>query len=273
MTVSDTLKHTAHAAAILVLLLGTARLVAPVLGTHASVAPIDEQYLAAEPELPAFGPNDPADAYALWQRPDSPLHVVIQAGHWNTNDAPDELAALRGRPGAHYGSLREWQLNLDVSRRVAEMLEARGISAEVLPAVVPPGTYADAFVSVHADEHTRRTTRGYRVVGSALGLASPSSDSLAAAIDASYAQETGIPEGGHVTANMTHYYAFNWRKFEHSLHPMTPSAIIEMGYMTNANDRAVIVSHPDVAARAIANGIETFLHGAPTAPQADASNE
>jgi hypothetical protein len=58
---------------------------------------------------------------------------------------------------------------------------------------------------------------------------------------------------------MTAYYAFNWPRYEHAIHPHTPAAIVETGFLTSAVDRAVIVDSPAVAARGIAAGISAFL--------------
>jgi N-acetylmuramoyl-L-alanine amidase len=58
---------------------------------------------------------------------------------------------------------------------------------------------------------------------------------------------------------MRGYYAFNWRRYDHSVHPMTAAAIIETGFLTNARDRNVIVKDPQKAAQGIAGGILKFL--------------
>jgi len=50
---------------------------------------------------------------------------------------------------------------------------------------------------------------------------------------------------------MQNYYAFNFRRYEHSLHPMTIGVIIETGFLTSAGDRQIILSDPERAARGI----------------------
>lgn len=54
-----------------------------------------------------------------------------------------------------------------------------------------------------------------------------------------------------VTRRMQNYYAFNLRRYEHSLHPMTIGVIIETGFLTSAGDRQIILSDPERAARGI----------------------
>lgn len=58
---------------------------------------------------------------------------------------------------------------------------------------------------------------------------------------------------------MTAYYAFNWPRYEHAVHPYTPSVIVETGFMTNSEDRALLVNNPELPATGIANGILAFL--------------
>jgi hypothetical protein len=57
---------------------------------------------------------------------------------------------------------------------------------------------------------------------------------------------------------MQNYYAFNFRRYEHALHPMTIGVILETGFLTSARDREVIVSAPEVAARGIVDAVEAF---------------
>jgi hypothetical protein len=63
----------------------------------------------------------------------------------------------------------------------------------------------------------------------------------------------------NITRNMRGYYAFNSRRYEHSIHPMTPGAIVETGFITNASDRRIIVNNPKKSAEGIANAILLFL--------------
>ena len=57
---------------------------------------------------------------------------------------------------------------------------------------------------------------------------------------------------------MRNYYAFNYRRYRHSLHPDTPGVIIETGFLTSPRDRTVIVEDPERAARGIVEAIATF---------------
>ena len=57
---------------------------------------------------------------------------------------------------------------------------------------------------------------------------------------------------------MQNYYAFNYRRYEHALHPMTIGVILETGFLTSAHDRTVIVEDPERVARAIVEAVRAF---------------
>ncbi len=186
-----------------------------------------------------------------------PWRVGIQAGHWQIDELPPELARLRTDTGASYGSLQEVDVNLGIARRLAYDLTLAGITADLLPATVPPEYQADAFVAIHADGGGARE-RGFKV--SAPWRASQASRLLRDAIQSAYGELSGIPMDRYgVTYNMRGYYSFSWFRFEHAVAPSTPSAIIETGYLTSRQDRGVIVDDPETPARAIAAGIILYL--------------
>jgi N-acetylmuramoyl-L-alanine amidase len=57
---------------------------------------------------------------------------------------------------------------------------------------------------------------------------------------------------------MQAYYAFNSRRYQHALHPMTIGVIIETGFLTSASDRRLIVNDPDRVAKGIADAVTQF---------------
>lgn len=57
------------------------------------------------------------EADGTWKRPDGPLRVGLQAGHWKNNELPDELENLRNYGGgAKGGGMAEWEVNLAIAR-------------------------------------------------------------------------------------------------------------------------------------------------------------
>src|SRR5690242_10902744 len=80
-----------------------------------------------------------------------PLRVGLQAGHWKSTQLPASLARLRSSTGTAAAGRTEVALNLDLANRTASLLRAQGIVVDILPATVPTGYRADAFVAIHAD--------------------------------------------------------------------------------------------------------------------------
>ena len=191
-----------------------------------------------------------------WQPPDGPVRIALQVGHWRVEEAPRELSGLRGN-GTSWNGTHEREFNLEIARRTGAMLEELGYVVDILPAVVPPDYRAHLFLAIHADASNDRSARGYRV-------SAPRRDATGRAQDfvdllhQTYGPATGIRRLQDTTRRMRNYYAFNYRRYEHALHPMTIAAIIETGFLTNADDRAVIMNQPERAARGIVDAITAF---------------
>ena len=212
---------------------------------------------AAAADTTADQPFSPA-VVGLSGFPLSPWRVGIQAGHWRVEELPDELRRLRSSTGASYGSFREVDANLDIARRVTAYLLAAGVQVDLLPATVPPGYRADAFVSIHADGAYRPGVRGWKM--STPWRSSEASRMLLDALIRTYPQFTGLPEDRYgTTYNMRGYYAFSPHRFRHAIYTGTPAVIIETGFVTVAADREILFGDPDATARGIASGIVRYL--------------
>jgi hypothetical protein len=186
------------------------------------------------------------------------IRVGIQVGHWRQEEMPPELGRLRESTGAEAGAVREVDVNLAIARELATLLEAAGISTDVLPATIPPGYLADAFVAIHADGAARSDARGWKA--STAWRASAAASLLLDAVSESYGAITGLPEDRYgITYGMKGYYAFSAQRVRYALSPFTPCIIVETGFVTVASDRAVIVEQPRLVARAIAIGILRYL--------------
>jgi N-acetylmuramoyl-L-alanine amidase len=183
--------------------------------------------------------------------------VGIQVGHWQAKDLPDELARLRTSSGAFAAGYAEAQVNLEIAKRVVKLLQSHGMTADLLPATIPPGYDADAFVAIHADGASAGSSRGFKLATP--WRTSSASQHLADTLTAEYAKSTKLPQDGAITINMRGYYAFNYRRHTHAIAKTTPAVIIETGFLTSAADRVMIVGHPDTVANGIANGIIRYL--------------
>jgi hypothetical protein len=187
-----------------------------------------------------------------------PWRVGIQAGHWLIDQLPDEQHRLRGSAGTRWKSVAEVSVNRAISERVVQQLRDAGITVDLLPATVPAGYDADAFVAIHADDGSGGDASGWKIATP--WRSSAASRKLRDDIASSYAGASGLPEDRYgTTFNMRGYYAFSWTRFEHAVAATTPSAIIETGFLTSATDRKLIVDDPERAARGISMGILAFL--------------
>lgn len=162
-------------------------------------------------------------------------------------------------------------LNLDIANRVAALLRIQGITVDVLPATVPSGYTADAFIAIHADGNASSAPRGFKISTRWRSRVAWQDVRLVELLTSSYGATTGLPEDSNVTRNMRGYYAYaSWRP-NYRISNFTPGAIVEMGYMTNAADRAVMFNSPNKVATGITNGIVNFLKEAYDSPRASRS--
>jgi len=191
-----------------------------------------------------------------WEPPAGPVRIGLQVGHWKADEAPPELSGLRDN-GTRWEGTLEWEATMEIAQRAGALLEELGYEVDLLPAVVPPSYRAHLFISIHADGSTDPRTSGYRVAAprrDATGRASRFVDLL----QKSYGEETGLTRIPTVTRRMQNYYAFNFRRYEHALHPMTIGVIMETGFLTSPRDRRVIVDDPERAARGIVEAVKAF---------------
>ena len=188
--------------------------------------------------------------------------VGLQVGHWRSNELPDELQTLRASTGTAAAGIREVQVNLDIAQRAAAYLRAADVEVDLLPATVPPGYRADAFVTIHADGSSSTRLRGFKAATQwrewEAGLA------LVDALRQEYGKASGLAwDGGRITSGMRGYYAFSSGRFRHAIANETPGAILEMGYLTNPADRQLMLTQGDRLARGVAEGILRFLRSKP----------
>ena len=237
----------------------------------ARAAPVGQEGAEAcsRPADPMPPVGDPARS-GFWSRyreplPPAPLYnapgrkkVGLQAGHWLVEQVPTELRGLGH--GATGGGKAEWEVNLDVAQRAATLLRAADVDAEVLPATVPAEYRAHVFLSIHADGDESGRNRGYKLGRAAWSATPEADDRLMAAIADEYGRATSLPvDPVGASRRMTAYYAFNSRRYCHAISPGTASAILEMGYLTNATDRETLLGKPDAIARGVADGILAYL--------------
>lgn len=187
-----------------------------------------------------------------------PVRVGLQVGHLAAAQQPDELADLRFSTGAHWDGLDEVAANQAIVAALAERLRARGIVVDVLPATVPERYRADALVSVHVDANADTSRRGYKS-SHFVPARNPHELLLKLHLDRAVLGLTPLADDDrNVSGNMLHYYAFNNLRFRHAAHARTPAVIVELGYLSNPSDRALI-EKPDRLAAALEAGLLSYL--------------
>lgn len=192
-----------------------------------------------------------------------PPRIGLQVGHWRSHELPDELSRLRGATGGSGGGVREVDVNLAVTERLAVRLRERGYTVDVLPATVPPAYRADVFLAIHADASTSGTPNGFKLARSRWTRLPTTDDHLVQALTVEYGASTGLAWSDAITRNMTGYYAFNNRRRMHAIDPATPAAILEMGYLTHAGDRTFLLEQMDRVVAGIEQGVVRFLNERP----------
>lgn len=200
-----------------------------------------------------------AQSAAPGNLPPLQARVGLQVGHWERDRLPDELAPLRAQGGAAAAGYDEVDINYAVALKVADLLRARGVTVDILPATIPPGYRADAFIALHCDANNDPGVGGYKLARYGDSAIPARDDALLNAIVAAYGPVTGQRIDGLISRAMTYYYAFNSADFAHAIAPQTPGVIIELGFLTNSADRALLVGQQPTIAQGVANGIIAFL--------------
>lgn len=194
-----------------------------------------------------------------WVRPEGPLRVGLQAGHYKNSELPDELIKLReSGGGTSNGTVAEWEVNVSIAEETKKLLEARGIVVDILPATIPPGYYADAVVAIHADGNLSPAASGFKVSPPRRDM-SGKARQLSDSIEKIYKEQTKLAIDPNISRNMTGYYAFSHRRFIHSTHPMAPAVILETGFLTNPRDAKMLINTPEIPATALADALFEFL--------------
>lgn len=183
------------------------------------------------------------------------IKIFIDQGHNPVNP----------NAGAEAGGVREQDINYEVGRRLAALLNADPDFEARLSRPAPEtqlGTTtttslqtrvaaanswpADYFISLHCNANTNPNISGTEGYVFALDTRA---EEMAEDVIEGISDMTGLRDRG-VFARPTLYV----------LRATTmPAALIELGYLTNANDRALLVNDPESFARGIYNGLLEFL--------------
>lgn len=187
----------------------------------------------------ARGPGAPGVWEALLGR--SGPRIGIVAGHWGS-----DVGATCA------DGLQEVDVNLRIARAVQARLERAGYQVDLLQEFDPrlEGYQASAFVSIHADSCVDLS--GFKAARLAASAVPGEADRLVQCLQQEYARATGLPHHVHtITYDMTDYHAFR------EIHPLTPGAIVEVGFL--GGDRDLLTRHPVRVAEGIAQGVLCYM--------------
>ncbi len=205
--------------------------------------------------------------------------VCIDAGHQRKQNSAKEpigpgasqtkMKVTSGTSGTTTG-VPEYQLTLAVALKLQSVLQQRGYTvimcrsshdvdiSNVERAQVANNAGAGAFIRIHADGAQSASATGASTLAPSASNPycaniSSSSQSLAKNVINSYCAKTGMRNRGmQINDGMT---GLNWSQ--------VPVTIIEMGFMTNPSDDALMQTEnfQQAAAEGMADGIDAFFAG------------
>ncbi len=211
------------------------------------------------------------DVEILWGQALGPVDVVLDPGH----GGEDEKGAI-GPSGE-----TEAEVNLDVARRAARLLEVRGFSVSLtrtsdyriaipVRAAIAERLQPSAFVSIHhnapspdiSENRSAPGTEVYTQVGSddsrrLGGLLYDRTIAELSVFDAEWASRTDAGVLNVLNDEGDDAYGIVRR-------PSVPTALIEMAYLSNPTEALVIgtAEYRQAAANAVAEGVASFLETA-----------
>lgn len=186
-----------------------------------------------------------------------PRWVTLQVGHWHNERVPDEQSHLAAHTGASAAGVNEVDVNLAVAQKAAPLLIERGYKVDILDATVPVSYTTDLFLALHADGSPSSSTRGFKAVAPWNSV--PASDIFVGFLYEEYGKATRLPSDPITSVAMANYYAFNPYRYRHAVTPDVPSALLEMGFVTNPTDRKVLSSEQERIAWGIANAVDRYF--------------
>ncbi len=184
------------------------------------------------------------------------LHRIgIVSGHRGPNNDPGAVCE---------DGLREADINFEVAQRVVMSLRARNYVVDLLDEFDSrlDNYRAAALLSIHANDcqDYGEYVSGYLVAKAAARPEGGIDAYFAECLAFHYEQLIPLERRYTLTRDMTHYHTFR------EIYPLTPAAIIELGFMRA--DRRLLTEEPDLLAQALVNGILCLLGPAEGPPKA-----
>ena len=176
--------------------------------------------------------------------PNGSRKIVIDAGHGGS-----DVGAIRG-------DISEKAITLDVSKRVRDILEKKGYTVEMTRdtdktvslqdrVAFSESVQPDIFVSIHVNSSEKP-----EITGIETHYYHQESLSLAQTVHASLASNINSKNRGLFKSK---FYVIN--------HTTSPAILVEIGFISNAGERAELVSEKrkQATAKAIAEGVQNYF--------------
>lgn len=178
--------------------------------------------------------------------PNYAIRIGILSGHMGPENDPGAVCP---------DGLTEAEINYAVAERLLYQLAARGYEVDLLEEYDRRlRDYRATFlISIHAND-CRAYTGGASgfLIAKADHRSSDGEDTrLVECVGNAYEEMTGLTRRYGLTRDMEDYHVFN------RIHPTTPGAIIELGFLRD--DREFLVNNQDLMADAILAGVDCFL--------------
>lgn len=183
------------------------------------------------------------------KKPDKKMIVTVDPGHGGRD------------PGASANGIIEKDLNLFVGLKVREYLEREGFQVVMTRSddtfieleervKIAEKNNSDIFVSIHGNAATSeaRGSESYYYAAS-LNQRSQDSQQLATFIQKRLVEALGTRDRGVKHGN-----------FHVIRETSMPAALVELGFITNKDDAAILKTHRQAAAKAISQGIIDYYH-------------
>jgi N-acetylmuramoyl-L-alanine amidase len=196
--------------------------------------------------------------------------VVIDAGHQaqgNNHQEPIGPGSSTTKPAVASGASGEQKINLQVSLKLRDALQARGVKVIMIRttedvnipnserALIANRNHADLFIRIHCDDVGGSSAKGLSTQIPASNqwtgpIVAPSRKAggfiQSAAISATGANSRGLVPRADMTG-------FNWAK--------VPTVIVEMGFLSNPSERSKLESgsYQSKLASGISSGVMSYL--------------